>query len=174
MIRLKKIITGKQIMKRNVDETAQLYSKLYDNEDFTEFIENKYNIKDNETVPIYLESMDKYIEFLVNSREPKDEEEYKSKAREILTSSISQFWLLPAEECFEKIVEMIKDGIITEEDIPYIISSSKFYKGFRLFLITAFANRKRSKTKKKKRNWEELDPIINNLIEKHFQNQMVK
>ena len=161
-------------MKKNVDETAQLYSRLYDNEDFTEFIENKYTIKDNETVPIYLESMEKYIEFLVNSREPNNEEEYVDKARKILTSSASQFWLLPAEECFEKIIEMIKDGIITEEDIPYIISSNKFYKGFRLFLITAFANRKRSKTKKKKRNWEELDPIINKLIETHFQNQMVK
>ena len=174
MLRLEKIVIGKFIMKKNVDETAQLYSQLYDNEDFTEFIENKYNIKDNETVPIYLESMDKYIEFLVTSREPNDEELYRNKAKEILSSSTSQFWLLPAEECFEKIIEMIKDGIITEEDIPYIISSSKFYKGFRLFLITAFANRKRSRTKKKKRNWEELDPIINKLIEKHFQSQMVK
>ena len=174
MLRLEKIKLGKQTMKKNVDETAQLYSRLYDNEDFTEFIENKYTIKDNETVPIYLESMEKYIEFLVNSREPNNEEEYVDKARKILASSASQFWLLPAEECFEQIIEMIKDGIITEEDIPYIISSNKFYKGFRLFLITAFANRKRSKTKKKKRNWEELDPIINKLIETHFQNQMVK
>ena len=161
-------------MKKNIDETAALYSRLYDNEDFTEFIENKYNIKDNETVPIYLESMEKYIEFLLESRQPENADEYREKSKSILTTINNQFWLLPAEECFEKIIEMIKDGIITEEDIPYIISSSKFYKGFRLFLLTAFANRKTRKSKKKRRNWAELDPIINKLIEKHFQNQMVK
>lgn len=161
-------------MKKNIDETAALYSRLYDNEDFTEFIENKYNIKDNETVPIYLESMEKYIEFLLESRQPENADEYREKSKSILTTINNQFWLLPAEECFEKIIEMIKDGIITEEDIPYIISSSKFYKGFRLFLLTAFANRKTRKSKKKRRSWAELDPIINKLIEKHFQNQMVK
>ncbi len=158
-------------MKKNTDETAELYSKLYDNEDFTEFIENKYNIKDNDTVPIYLENIDKYIEFLVSSRDPKDVEEYKKKSKQLLTSFGNQFWLLPAEECFEQLVELLKDEVITDSDIDYIISSTKFYKGFRLFLISAFAKRKKSK---KKRKWSELDPIVAELIAKHFNSQMVK
>ncbi|MBE5738199.1 MAG: hypothetical protein E7354_00485 [Clostridiales bacterium] len=160
-------------MKKNIDETAQLYSQLYDNEDFTEFIENKYNIKDNETVPIYLESIEKYIDFLVENRQPADEKEYREKSRALLSASATQFWLLPAEECFETLIEMIKDEVITEEEIQYIVSTNKFYKGFRLFLISAFANRKKSK-KKKSRNWSELDPIITQLIEKYFSNQMTK
>lgn len=158
-------------MDNKIDETTKLYSTLYDNEDFTEFIENEYNIKDNEIVPIYLESIEKYIDFLVYSRKPKDEEHYREKANEILSKVDNAFWLKPAEECFEDIIEMIKNETISDEDIEYIISKTKFYKGFRLFLISAFNNRKKSKNK---RNWAELDPIVADLISKHFENQMQK
>ncbi len=158
-------------MENNFDETTKLYSTLYDNEDFTEFIENEYNIKDNEIVPIYLESTDKYIDFLVYSRKPKDEEAFRTRAKEILSTANNMFWLKPAEECFEEIIEMIKNEDISDNDIEYIVSKTKFYKGFRLFLLSAFANKKKSKNK---RNWSELDPIVMELISKHFEDQLQK
>lgn len=159
-------------MENSIDETAKLYSTLYDNEDFTEFIENEYNIKDNEIVPIYLESLDKYIDFLVHSRKPKNEVVFRENAYKILSQKAeSKFWLKPSEECFEEIIEMLKAEEITDEDIEYIVSKTKFYKGFRLFLISAFSNRKKSKHK---RNWSELDPIVAELISKHFDNQLQK
>lgn len=161
-------------MDKTIDETTLLYSTLYDNEDFTEFIENKYNIRDNEIVPIYLENMDTYIEFLINSRKPHDEQLFREKSLSLLSNIDECFWLLPAEECFEKIINLIKDEVISDEDIEYIISKSKFYKGFRLFLISAFANRKKSKYKTTSRNWDELDPIIADLITNHFNDQIIK
>lgn len=159
-------------METNIDETTKLYSTLYDNEDFTEFIENKYNIKDNEIVPIYLENLDKYIEFLVHSRQPQNKDEFIEKSYKILSNKAeNKFWLKPSEVCFEEIIEMIKNEEISSEDIEYIISKSKFYKGFRLFLISTFSNRKNSKTQ---RNWSELDPIIADLISRHFNDQLQK
>lgn len=158
-------------MDRTTDETTKLYSTLYDNEDFTEFVENKYNIKDNEIVPIYLANIDTYVEFLIHSRNPHDKNEFKEKSKELLTNINENFWLLPAEDCFEKIIQLIKDEVISDDDIEYIISKTKFYKGFRLFLISAFANRKKSKYKKSSRNWDELNPIILDLINKHFSEQ---
>ncbi len=161
-------------MEKTIDETTKLYSTLYDNEDFTEFIEDKYNIKDNEIVPIYLENMDTYVDFLVHSRKPHDEEKFREKSQGLISTIDEAFWLLPAEECFEKIIDLLKNEQISDEDIEYIISKNKFYKGFRLFLISAFTNRKKSKYKTSSRNWNELDPIITNLINKHYNEQNIK
>lgn len=161
-------------MEKTIDETTKLYSTLYDNEDFTEFVENKYNIKDNEIVPIYLGNIDTYVDFLIYSRKPHDEKEFREKSQILISSINETFWLLPAEQCFEKIIDLIKNEQLSDEDIEYIISKNKFYKGFRLFLISAFANRKKSKYKISSRNWNELDPIIANLINKHFNEENIK
>lgn len=161
-------------MNKIIDTSLEQSIKLANNEDFAKYIENKYSTKEENIINDYLKNLDEYIEFLQASRKPKNAKEYREKALAILSQCDNEFWLYPDEECFEYIVEMLKNEIISYEDIEYIISSKKFYKGFRLFLISAFSTRKKSNRKTPIRNWDELDPIIAQLIEKHFDSQMTK
>lgn len=161
-------------MNKNIEFSKNQNPLTLDNEDFAKFIENKYDTTDIEIISSHLGNTQEYVEFLAENRKAKEIEKYTERAFEILSKCDSKFWLSPCEECFEYIVEMLKNEDISYEDIEYIISSKKFYKGFRLFLISAFSTRKKSNRKTPIRNWDELDPIIAQLIEKHFDAQMTK
>lgn len=161
-------------MSKKIELTENQSPIAIDNEDFVNFIENKYNTKDMDIISSHLGNTNEYIDFLVKERKANEVEQYTERAHTILSKYEDKFWLLPCEECFEYIVEMLKNEDISYEDIEYIISSKKFYKGFRLFLISAFSTRKKFNRKTPIRNWDELDPIIAQLIEKHFDAQMTK
>lgn len=139
------------------------------NNQYLDYLKNLYGEDNYKT---HLEDKTAYLSFL--SQVNNLDENKINKAKALLDKvDVSKVILNTDLEAFEYILFLIKNQLINEADIEYIINTRGFYDGFRDFLLAVFSNNKKS-SNTKNRKWAELDPIISRLISQYFTAQNTK
>ena len=146
------------------------------NLEYFEYINKHYSTLTDTEKTEMLKNNNVYAEFL-NSANPTTEEKETFIAKCLNILEIydgDKFWLQEPLIVFEKIIKLISIEEISDEDIAYLVPTSKFAKGFRLYLIESFKKEKlKSKKKKNQRSFNELDSIIIRLLENsNFSNEI--
>ena len=136
------------------------------NLEYYEYINKHYSaLTDNEKLEM-LKNNNVYAEFLTTINPITEEKEsFIAKCLNILEIyDEDKFWLKEAKTVFERIIQLISLEEIHDDDIYFLVPTSKFAKGFRLYLIESFKKEKLRK-KKNQRSFSELDSIIARLLE---------
>ena len=162
---------------REQDKSTILYGILYNNEEYTEYITDNKKVTDTELIPDMLKDIENYVDFLyITNPQELEYKDFKKKSLSLLRKfKDNMFWLEDALSCFETFIELIKKGELSEEDLHYILYTTKFARGFRLFLIKMFSTKKKSRYSRKHRTFSDLDEIIVKLLENHaFTEEIIK
>jgi len=133
----------------------------FNNTEYIEYLKQNFNSIDESTIS----NVDNYINFLASLKP--HIKDFKTISKKLFNKFGDTCFLASAEDFFNYLLELIKSGHISIDEVIYLINSSYLSSGFKIYLEKFIANKSPLRFPHTMRKFSELDPDIEKLIIKY-------
>ena len=137
----------------------------FNNKEYLKYIKKIYPTAEKNEIT----KLDNFITFLASKH--KSIPNFPTHSKELFGKLQENCWLQSAEEYFTYLLQLIKNGILSIEDIIYLINTSYLNIGFKAYLTNYIAHKEPSRFQHNMRKFSELDPIVEKLIKEYNLNK---